>query len=132
MSYHTKKKIAIILHLENTFWLCVKFEISNSKRWGIEGVEIKRLSHHDARFITFMHATPYGKRLKASHNPFVLCFQEDMCKDLRLDNDGGAQKGCGPYVGTIGTRISPFFFDIMIHLLVHFIEQLEICGAVHT
>jgi len=83
----------------------------NLERWGIEGAEITRLSHHDARFITFMHATPYGKRLQASHYPFVSCFQEAMCKDLRLDNDGGVQEGCGPYVSTIGIGDSPFFFQ---------------------
>jgi hypothetical protein len=29
-------------------------------------------------------------------------------------------------------QFPPFFFDIMTHLLVHLVEELKICGPVHT
>jgi hypothetical protein len=29
-------------------------------------------------------------------------------------------------------EFSPSFFDIMTHLLIHLVEELELCGLVHT
>jgi hypothetical protein len=29
-------------------------------------------------------------------------------------------------------EMPPSFFDVMTHLMVHFIEELDVCGPVHT
>jgi len=26
----------------------------------------------------------------------------------------------------------PFFFDVMIHLVIHLVEELDLCGLIHT
>ncbi len=39
---------------------------------------------------------------------------------------------CGNYVGIVGVGFPPTFFDIMTHLFIHLVEELEICGLVHT
>jgi hypothetical protein len=57
-----------------------------------------------------MHARPYGKKLQVGHYPFVLCFQEAMCKDPKPNNNGGAQEGCGLYLNTVRAKVSPFIF----------------------
>jgi len=126
-----EKKLQILFALK-TPTSCVKFEVLSSKRWGIEGAEITRLSHHDARFITLcmQHFMAKGCKLAIIH---LFCVFKKLCAKI-LDSVmmGELKKDATLMLVLLEQEFPPSFFDIMTHLLVHFVEQLKICGPVHT
>ena len=68
------------------------------------------------------------------HNNHVIVagFQENLCKSRgprRHAQPEGGRRGDNV---NAGDHMPPSFFDVMSHLVLHLVEELELCGPVHT
>jgi hypothetical protein len=59
-------------------------------------------------------------------------FKKQCVKILNLTMMGEFKKDVALALVLLEQEFPLSFFDIMTHLLVHFVEQLKICGPVHT
>jgi hypothetical protein len=79
-----------------------------------------------------MHARPNVKGFEDNHNTFVSCFQTLYASILEPTTMGELKKDVVMTLVLLEQEFPPSFFDIMTHLLLHLVEELELCGLVHT
>jgi hypothetical protein len=54
------------------------------------------------------------------------------CRSNSNGGGGGLKKDVAITLALLEQKFPPSFFDIMKHLLIHMVEELELCGLVHT
>jgi hypothetical protein len=79
-----------------------------------------------------MHATFNGKRLQNNHHPLELCVQKTMCQIMDPTTMVELKNDVAVTLVLLEKEFPLSFFDTMTHFLVHLVEELKICGLVHT
>jgi len=62
----------------------------------------------------------------------VLGFQKAVCQGCGFDSDGELEKGMATTLALLEREFVPSFFDVMTHLLIHLVKELELCCSVQT
>jgi hypothetical protein len=62
----------------------------------------------------------------------VSSFQTILCQGFGYRHNGGVENEVAMTLVLLEQEFPHSFFDVMTHLLVHLVEELELCGLVHT
>jgi hypothetical protein len=60
------------------------------------------------------------------------CFQTCLCQGLEPRMYYEFVARCGHYLCMLEKEFPPSFFDIMIHLVLHVVDELDVCGPFHN
>jgi len=55
-----------------------------------------------------------------------------VCQGCGSSNDGGLEKEMAITLALLEQEFLTSFFEVMTHLLIHLVEDLELCGLVQT
>jgi hypothetical protein len=95
--------------------------------WEAYGVEIPWLLCYDATNFTIVSLQIVAR---GNMHPFYglkLSVQQNLCEGYWLKYNASAKGGCYR-----NYHVSLANFDVMTHLVVHLIKELDICGPIHT
>ncbi len=62
----------------------------------------------------------------------MLGFQKVVCQGCGFSNNGGLEKEMAITLALLEQEFLTSFFKVMTHLLIHLVEDLELCGLVQT
>jgi len=121
-----EEKERFIQIFEDTYTICLFTQEDNQGPW-FKGHEVTWLPHYDVRILSLCM-----RHLVTNVWGWQLFACVGFSKGCGSSNDGGLEKEMAITLALLEQEFSPSFFEIMIHLLIHLIEELELCGLVQT
>jgi hypothetical protein len=118
--------------LKNTYTLCVFMEEESSQGWRPQGIKSHNfhVMMQDILSLCMQHLMAKGCRMVIIHLNHV---SKKLCNKVVDPNTiANLKEDVAMTMVLLEQQFLLSFFDIMTHLLIHLIEELNICSTVHT
>ena len=127
-----KKFLQLFVGYQSSPMVLIKCEETCVREWSqINWLKISWLSCLDATTSTSGYPWHLTKKCKGDYNQIVLILQCYMQQSYRSWKFRWIRTRSVNYLVPVRDVFPPSFFDIMVHLVVHIVREIRICGPVY-